>query len=81
VDAGRLKDPDKIGIRVGKVINKRKVAKHFILDIGPGRPAWRQRAHPTIKINRVRPRVSPPARFDRPGLISYVQISNMLLRE
>jgi hypothetical protein len=42
VTAGRLKDPDKIGIRVGKVINKRKVAKHFILDIGPGRLAWRR---------------------------------------
>ncbi len=42
VDAGRLKDPDKIGIRAGKVINKRKVAKHFILDIGPGRLAWRR---------------------------------------
>jgi hypothetical protein len=42
VDARRLKDPDKIGIRVGKVINKRKVAKHFILDIGPGRLAWRR---------------------------------------
>ena len=42
VGAGRLKDPDKIGIRVGKVINKRKVAKHFILDIGPGRLAWRR---------------------------------------
>jgi hypothetical protein len=40
VEAGRLKDPDKIGIRVGKVINKRKVAKHFILEIGPGRIAW-----------------------------------------
>ena len=40
--AGRLKDPDKIGIRVGKVINKRKVAKHFLLDIGPGRLAWRR---------------------------------------
>ena len=37
VDAGRLKDPDKIGIRVDKVINKRKVAKHFTPDIGPGR--------------------------------------------
>jgi Transposase DDE domain len=37
VTAGRLKDPDKIGIRVGKVINKRKVAKHFIADVGPGR--------------------------------------------
>jgi hypothetical protein len=42
VEAGRLKDPDKIGIRVGKVINKRKVAKHFITDIGPGRLAWRR---------------------------------------
>jgi hypothetical protein len=42
VTAGRLKDPDKIGIRVGKVINKRKVAKHFILDIGPSRLAWRR---------------------------------------
>jgi hypothetical protein len=42
VQAGRLKDPDKIGVRVGKVINKRKVAKHFLLDIGPGRLAWRR---------------------------------------
>ena len=41
-DAGRLKDPGKIGIRVGKVINKHKVGKHFILDIGPGRFAWRR---------------------------------------
>jgi hypothetical protein len=41
-DAGRLKDPDKIGIRAGKVIGKRKVAKHFILDIGPGRFTWRR---------------------------------------
>jgi hypothetical protein len=44
VDAGRLKDPDKIGIRVGKVINKRKVGKHFIPDIGPGRLSWTQDA-------------------------------------
>ena len=40
--AGRIKDPDKIGIAAGKVINKRKVAKHFILDIGQGRIAWRR---------------------------------------
>ena len=31
--AGRLKDPDKIGIRVGKVIGKHKMAKHFITQI------------------------------------------------
>jgi hypothetical protein len=40
VDAGRLKDPDKIGIRVGKIINARKVGKHFLLDIGPVRFSW-----------------------------------------
>jgi hypothetical protein len=37
VDAGRLADPAAIGIRVGKVIGKYKMAKHFSLDIGPGR--------------------------------------------
>ena len=42
VAAGRLKDPDKIGIAAGKIINKRKVAKHFILDIGEGRISWRR---------------------------------------
>jgi hypothetical protein len=42
VAAGRLHDPDKIGIRVGKVINKRKVGKHFILDIGPGHFSYRR---------------------------------------
>ncbi len=41
-DAGRLTDPDKIGIRVGKVIANHKVAKHLIPDIGPGRLAWRR---------------------------------------
>jgi len=37
VAAGRVADPDKIGIRVGKVIDKRKMAKHYTLDIAPGR--------------------------------------------
>ena len=40
--AGRLTDPDKIGVAAGKVINKRKVAKHFLLDIGDGRISWRR---------------------------------------
>ena len=40
VEAGRLKDPARIGVRAGKVINKRKVGKHFILDIGEGTFAW-----------------------------------------
>ena len=34
VGKGRLKGADKIGVRVGKVVNKYKVAKHFELDIG-----------------------------------------------
>jgi hypothetical protein len=42
VEAGRLADPAKIGIRAGKVINKRKVAKHFLPGIGHGSFAWRR---------------------------------------
>jgi transposase len=33
VDNGRLKGADAIGVRVGKAVNKHKVAKHFMLDI------------------------------------------------
>jgi hypothetical protein len=40
VEAGRLAEPAAIGTRAGKVINKRKVAKHFTLDIGPASFAW-----------------------------------------
>jgi len=36
VARGQLKEEDKIGVRVGKVINKYKVAKHFVLDIRKG---------------------------------------------
>jgi transposase len=34
VDAGKLAGADQIGLRVGKVIDQYKVAKHFKLDIG-----------------------------------------------
>lgn len=34
VERGRLRGQDAIGVRVGKVINKYKVAKHYTLDIG-----------------------------------------------
>ncbi|MGO9505384.1 MAG: hypothetical protein ACLPUO_28285 [Streptosporangiaceae bacterium] len=40
--AGRLKDPDKIGIRVGKAIGKHKVAKHFITEITGTSFTWRR---------------------------------------
>src|ERR1700719_4102640 len=33
VEAGRLSGQDKIGLRAGRVINRYKVAKHFILDV------------------------------------------------
>jgi Transposase DDE domain len=38
---GRLSDPDKIGVRVGRVINKYKMAKHMVLDIGEAHFAFR----------------------------------------
>jgi Transposase DDE domain len=42
VSAGRIKDPAVIGLRAGKVLNKRKVAKHFVLDIAQGGITWRR---------------------------------------
>jgi len=36
VERGRLKDSDRIGVRVGKVVNKYKMAKHFELNIEDG---------------------------------------------
>jgi len=33
VERGRLHGADKIGVRLGKVVNKYKVAKHFLLEI------------------------------------------------
>ena len=36
ISRGSLKQQDKIGLRVGRIINKYKMAKHFSLDIGEG---------------------------------------------
>jgi hypothetical protein len=47
VDAGRLTDAGKIGIRVGRVIGKYKMGKHYTLDIADGRFAF---AHDTAAI-------------------------------
>jgi hypothetical protein len=41
VATARLKDPDKIGVRVGRVVNKYKMAKHVVLDIDAERFAFR----------------------------------------
>ena len=42
VAAGWLKDPDKIGVRVGKVIGKHKVRKHFTWEITDGGFSFRR---------------------------------------
>ena len=36
VAAGRLKDPAVIGMRIGRVVNKHKMAKHYTLNISQG---------------------------------------------
>jgi len=41
VERGALREQGEIGVRVGRVINKYKVAKHFALDIGEGSFAFR----------------------------------------
>jgi hypothetical protein len=42
VESGRLKDPDKIGVRVGKIIGRHKVGKHFSWEIRDDRFAYRR---------------------------------------
>ena len=36
VSTGRLQDEKNIDLTVGKAVNRYKVAKHFVIDIGPG---------------------------------------------
>ena len=43
VNAGRLTDPDKIGIRVGRQANRYKMAKHYDLTITDGTFTYRRR--------------------------------------
>ena len=43
VDGAKLSGQDKIGVRVGNIINKYKVAKHFELSIGPASLSWQRR--------------------------------------
>lgn len=37
-----LKGKENIGLRIGKVLNARKMAKHFLLEIGEGSFSWRR---------------------------------------
>jgi transposase len=45
VDAGKLSGADEIGVRVGKVINQYKVAKHFELSITDTTLGWSRTAN------------------------------------
>ncbi len=45
VEAGRLHGQDRIGVRVGKVVNQYKVAKHFDLDNGDDAFSFQRRAN------------------------------------
>jgi hypothetical protein len=43
VERGRLRSAAAIGLRAGRVVNAKKMAKHFELDIADGRFAYRRR--------------------------------------
>jgi hypothetical protein len=43
VAAGRLKDPAKIALRAGRIVNKHKVGKHFDLHVERGAISWSRR--------------------------------------
>jgi Transposase DDE domain len=83
VAAGRLKDPDKIGVAAGKIINKRKVAKHFTLDISQGQLSWRRdqasigAEAATDGIYVIRTPV-PEGTLDAPGAVAaYKDLANL----
>jgi Transposase DDE domain len=40
VDAGRLKDPDKIRVKADRVLRKHKVGKHLVVQIAQGQISW-----------------------------------------
>ncbi len=42
VTAGRLRDASDIGVRVGKVLGRRKMAKHYTIDIADGQFTYRR---------------------------------------
>lgn len=44
VEAGKLSGKDNIGVRVGKIVNKYKVAKHFELSIDDAALSWARKA-------------------------------------
>jgi Transposase DDE domain len=86
VAGGRIKDPDKIGVAAGKIINKRKVAKHFDLDITQGQLTWRRNQASidaealTDGIYVIRTPV-PPETLDAPGAVTAYKALASLERD
>ncbi len=84
--AGKIANPDKIGLTAGKVINKRNVAKHFIPDIRKGHITW-QRDQASIAaeaatdgIYVIRTPV-PPAALDAAGTVTAYKGLSRLERD
>jgi len=83
VAAGRIKDPAAIGLRAGKVLNKRKMAKHITLDIAEGRISW-QRDTASIGAEALSDGIYvirtpvPAETLDPPGVVaSYKDLANL----
>jgi len=83
VQAGTLAGKDKIGVQVGKIINRHKVAKHFELRIDEAQLSWARRQH-AIDAEAALDglyviRTSLPAqRMDAPACVrSYKALSNV----
>jgi transposase len=83
VKRGRLKGQDAIGVRVGKVINKYKVAKHFVLEIGATAFSYRideehvQREAALDGIYIIRTSLAPHTMSAEDAVRSYKQLSTV----
>ena len=83
VDAGKLKGADAIGVRVGRLINQYKVAKHFELNIADTAVSWARKPDSIAGeaaldgIYIVRTSV-PAAQMDAPECVrSYKSLANV----
>ena len=83
VEAAKLAGQDKIGVKVGRIVNQYKVAKHFELDIGEHALSF-QRKHDSIAaeaaldgIYIIRTSV-PAAQMDAPDCVrNYKSLANV----
>jgi hypothetical protein len=81
VDRGRLRDAAAIGLRAGRVVNAKKMAKHFELDIAEGHFAFHRRTGEIAAeaaldgLYVVRTSV-PPEQLDAPAVVAtYKRLS------